>query len=199
MLLGCNMSLRCECGYDLTGLTGDRCPECGSTVTRSKSRWWSDLLTVSYLLGGFSIGFLASAALWVSLRGYEIFIPVVGPARSCAPYGQILAYLLLAVGGGLLFAVVTGLFGMLIGYIVSRKKPYLLRGLLAGFSLVAVPTVIYSYIPFVAWTPWAGLRQRLGTPEAAFAFLALMVGLAIAVGTGLVGMLIGYGVWRRGS
>ena len=39
MLLGCGMSLQCECGYDLRGLTSDSCPECGrpcdSPVSRS--------------------------------------------------------------------------------------------------------------------------------------------------------------------
>ena len=39
------MSLQCECGYDLRGLTSDRCPECGrpcdSPVSRSGSTAFS--------------------------------------------------------------------------------------------------------------------------------------------------------------
>ncbi len=115
MLLGCNMSLQCECGYDLTGLTAKRCPEWGGTVTRHKpGRMWP------YMLGGFLIGFGLLAVPSVALIAPRI-IAVPDEYVAAYVFGVEPAALLertlygVALVAGLGLAVVTGLTGMLIG------------------------------------------------------------------------------------
>ena len=69
-----------------------------------------------------------------------------------------------------------------------RKKLNLLWGFLIGFGIVAVPTLVL-FGP--GMLHGSGLSQDFATGFA-------LIGLAIAVGTGLIGMLIGYGTYRWG-
>jgi len=71
-----------------------------------------------------------------------------------------------------------------------QKWPYPLRGFLWGFGIVAVPTLLWPGGMFVA-----GLlhgNSEAGRLEIYFGSLLLASGMGIAVGTGLIGMLIGY-------
>ncbi len=66
MLLGSSVSLfQCKCGYDLRGLTGDRCPECGITVIRIKPMQ-------PYLLSGVLWGFGVLAVPTLLISGMMI-------------------------------------------------------------------------------------------------------------------------------
>ncbi len=113
MLLGSSVSLfQCKCGYDLRGLTGDRCPGCGITVIRIKPMQ-------PYLLSGFLWGFGVLAVPAVALMAWVLFqsIRFAGEDIGWGYFG--LGILFVFSIAGLVAAVGTGLFGMLIGYIVS--------------------------------------------------------------------------------
>ena len=77
-----------------------------------------------------------------------------------------------------------------------RKKPYLLKGFLWGFGILAVPSLVLAM--------WGQVRiwfVDLGTGEAADLEEGLMIGfgsagLVVSVVTGLIGMLIGYVIYR---
>ena len=73
-----------------------------------------------------------------------------------------------------------------------RKKPYLLWGFLIGFGIVALLTLLLVIV-FTGGMP--GFINYDPTTKSIDAIF-LMLGLAIAVGTGLIGMLIGYGIYR---
>ena len=72
-----------------------------------------------------------------------------------------------------------------------RKKPYLVWGFLVGFSLVAVPTLVWFVVVVIPETSSGNCVND------AIRALVPMSGLAIAVGTGLIGMLIGYVMYRK--
>ncbi len=65
---------------------------------------------------------------------------------------------------------------------------YPLRGFLWGFGIVAVPTVVI--VPLFIQATAAVRWSELGPP---IVLILCGVGLAIAVATGLIGALIGYG------
>ncbi len=62
-----------------------------------------------------------------------------------------------------------------------RKKPYLVWGFVVGFSLLAVPFLVWFVVLVIPET-----RTSLAIRE-----LVLMLGCGTAVVTGLIGMLIG--------
>ena len=67
-----------------------------------------------------------------------------------------------------------------------RKKPYLLWGFLIGFGILAVPSI--GLLCFGGFASDCSLGLDI---------LGGGIGLVIAVVTGLIGMLIGYGIYRR--
>ncbi len=74
----------------------------------------------------------------------------------------------------------------------NRKKwRYPLRGFLCGFVIGVVPTIVWIK-PFLCWA-----RGGDGQFEGLIVLLGVGAGLAVAVVTGLIGMLIGYIVYRK--
>ncbi len=74
-----------------------------------------------------------------------------------------------------------------------RKWPLLRSGFLWGFGILAVPSIAVLCIAAFFIPGGAGFCGMWQ----AFVFIAGLIGLAIAVVTGLIGMLIGYGIYRR--
>ena len=73
-----------------------------------------------------------------------------------------------------------------------RTWPYLWRGFLWGFGILAVPSIaLLCYGAFTSGGPgFCSMGQVV-------ALIGGGIGLAIAVVTGLIGMLIGYGRYRK--
>ena len=69
-----------------------------------------------------------------------------------------------------------------------RKSAYLGWGFLIGSGIMALLTLLHLMPGYFA-------NDSSGTSKA-IAEIILMLGLAIAVGTGLIGMLFGYGIYR---
>ncbi len=98
--------LRCSCGYLLQGLTEKRCPECGRPFPGKPHR------KKPYLVWGFLVGF-SLGAVTIGLT-FVVILPETGDCVSDA-----IRQLLLMLGYAT--TVVTGLIGMLIGYVVYRS------------------------------------------------------------------------------
>ncbi len=80
----------------------------------------------------------------------------------------------------------------------TRKRPYLVRGFLWGFGILAVPTVVIGvpgyFIAVADVRPGDNWSLSFLGPLSVLILCGIV--LAIAVVTGLIGMLIGYGVHR---
>ena len=102
------MSLQCECGYDLRGVIGDRCPECGRPGPHREPR-----RKKIYLLSGLSIGFLAfTIPTLVALAAVAYFFDFGGG------WGDVPVPVFAALG-----ILIACLIGMLIGYLAYRFGP----------------------------------------------------------------------------
>ena len=78
---------------------------------------------------------------------------------------------------------------------MSNRQRYLWRGFLWGFGILAVPTLVFLGLAIIINGREFWRAQCWGAPWQ-YGLLFLASGLATAVVTGLIGMLIGYVVYR---
>ena len=136
-------------------------------------------------------GFLWGLVIGV-VAALVVLVLVQGPEETFGHFS--LVNLLEAVTLLLAFGTGAGLVGMFVGAIISDRQtwPYLWRGFLIGLSIGVILTIASA--PFVYWE-WADYDEMIGV--FATGFFIIIWGPAIAVGTGLIGTLIGYVMYRK--
>ena len=141
-------------------------------------------------------GFLWGLVIGV-VAALVVLVLVQGPEETFGHFSLVnlleAATLLLAFGAG------AGLVGMFVGAIISDRQtwPYLWRGFLIGLSIGVILTIASA--PLIYWIQ-ARRDYTVGSLDLAVietVFFIIILGPAIAVGTGLIGTLIGYVMYRK--
>jgi hypothetical protein len=174
-------SVCADCGYDLFGRAGNRCPECGGT--RSLDAEQARPLTWEYIgkyaLSGLGVGALLTiSALWFTGQSPATFVPIICVASICA-----------AINIGLLFGPL--LFAMYAVCLVWGRSRGRQWTVLIGLTAVHYIGIIFVLLTrATAYTlhgePHLVLANCRTNPAEVLLFVLLFVGahvLAVVIGS----------------